>query len=58
MKRREFIRTGIGAAAFAGASLSFPFNKLWSNPTSPLPFNMIAIKGGEAERFEQNANLF
>ena len=49
MNRREFIRTGIGAAAFAGASLSFPFNKLWSNPTSPLPFDMIAIKGGEAD---------
>jgi len=57
MKRRDFIRKGFGAAAFTGASLSIPFNKLWSGtasppprlPASPLPFDMVAIKGGEAD---------
>jgi len=50
MKRREFIRTGLGAAAFAGASLSLPYsNKLWGNPYSPLPYDLIAIKGGEPD---------
>jgi len=55
MKRRDFIRKGFGAAAFAGASLSIPFNKLWSTPFLPvspsplLPFDLVAIKGGEAD---------
>ena len=65
MKRRDFLRTGIGAAAFAGASASIPFNKLWSGtpsmapglpapmppglPASPLPYDLVAIKGGEPE---------
>jgi uncharacterized protein (DUF362 family) len=61
MKRRDFIRKGIGAAAFTGASLSIPFsNKLWASPglfspflpfsSSPLlPYDMVAIKGGEAD---------
>lgn len=50
MKRREFIWKGIGAAAFAGASLSVPFNKkLWGTPLAPLPFDLVAIKGGEAD---------
>jgi len=50
MKRRDFIRTGIGAAAFTGASLSVPFSsKLWGFPSSPLPFDLVAIKGGEAD---------
>ena len=58
MKRRDFIRTGMGAAAFAGASISLPFNKLWSSPASLLPrlpaspilpFDLVAVKGGEAD---------
>jgi len=61
MKRRDFIRTGIGAAAFTGASLSIPFSsKLWASQglfspllpfsSSPLlPYDMVAIKGGEAD---------
>jgi uncharacterized protein (DUF362 family) len=56
MKRREFIRKSINTAAFAGASLSVPFgNQLWGSPlplfsSSPLlPFDMVAIKGGEPE---------
>jgi len=35
MKRRDFIRKGFKATAFAGASLAVPFNNLWA---SPLPF--------------------
>jgi uncharacterized protein (DUF362 family) len=57
MKRREFIRKSTAAAAFTGAALTIPFNKLWSNPASllprfpasPLPYDMVAIKGGEPE---------
>lgn len=57
MKRRDFIQKGIGAAAFAGASLSIPFNRLWSGtpslppglPAPMLPYDMVAIKGGEPE---------
>jgi len=58
MKRRDFIRTGFGAAAFTGASLSVPFNNLWSFPASLLPrlpaspllpFDLVAVKGGEAD---------
>jgi len=50
MKRREFIWKGIGAAAFAGASLSVPFGKrLWGGPLAPLPFDLVAVKGGEAD---------
>jgi uncharacterized protein (DUF362 family) len=57
MKRRDFIRTGFGAAAFAGASLSVPFKNLWGFPASllpslsasPLPFDLVAVKGGEAD---------
>jgi len=48
MKRRDFIRKGAGAAAFAGASLSLPFNNnLWASPL--LPFDLVAIKGGEPD---------
>ena len=57
MKRRDFIRKSAGAAAFTGAALSLPFNILWGYPTtmlprlpaSPLPYDLIAIKGGEPE---------
>jgi uncharacterized protein (DUF362 family) len=58
MKRRDFLRTGIGAAALTGTALSA--TSLWSNTSSnsplppfpsspPLPFDMVAIKGGEPE---------
>jgi uncharacterized protein (DUF362 family) len=57
MKRRDFIRKSSAAAAFTGAALALPLNKLWaypaSMPPSPhapmLPFDMVAIKGGEPE---------
>jgi uncharacterized protein (DUF362 family) len=54
MKRREFIRKTAATAAFTGASLALPLHNLWSSPlplfpASPLPFDMVAIKGGEPE---------
>lgn len=59
MKRRDFISKGLGAAALAGASLSIPFsNKLLGNHPSTLPlfhaspllpYDLVAIKGGEPE---------
>ena len=56
MKRRDFIRKGAGAAAFTGASLSIPFgSKLLASPFLPfspsplLPFDLVAIKGGEPD---------
>jgi hypothetical protein len=63
MKRRDFLRTGLGAAAFTGAAMTIPFNNLWSSPLPPvspsphlpvspsplLPYDLVAIKGGEPE---------
>jgi uncharacterized protein (DUF362 family) len=50
MRRRDFIRTGVGAAAFAGVSLSVPLGrKLWGMPPAQLPYDLIAVKGGEPE---------
>jgi uncharacterized protein (DUF362 family) len=55
MKRREFIRKSSAAAAFTGAALAVPFNSLWSSPLHPftpsplLPYDLVAIKGGEPE---------
>jgi uncharacterized protein (DUF362 family) len=63
MKRRDFISKSAAAAAFTGAALAVPFNNLWSSPlhpfslsprllvspSPPLPYDLIAIKGGEAD---------
>jgi uncharacterized protein (DUF362 family) len=55
MKRRDFIRKSAAAAAFTGAALAVPFNKLWSSPLLPfpssplLPYDLVAVKGGEPE---------
>jgi uncharacterized protein (DUF362 family) len=48
MKRRDFIRTGAGAAAFAGASLSIPGFSILRGMTLPAPlYDLVAVKGGE-----------
>jgi uncharacterized protein (DUF362 family) len=52
MKRRDFIRKGIGTVAFYSAAMSIPaysrfFNGLPSQPESP--YDLVAIKGGEPE---------
>lgn len=50
MKRREFIRKGMGAAAFAGTAFAFGglSRVMASRPYSPQEvYDMVAIKGGE-----------
>jgi uncharacterized protein (DUF362 family) len=52
MKRREFIRKGVGTAAFYGAALSLPvYSSVFKGfPNSPAgPFDLVAIKGGEPD---------
>jgi len=49
MKRRDFIRKSAAATALTGAAISFPFHKLWSATSPMLPYDLIAIKGGEPE---------
>ncbi len=53
MKRRDFIRKGIGAAALTGSAAFMPsYARLFARPlliNPPLPYDMVAIKGGEPE---------
>jgi uncharacterized protein (DUF362 family) len=52
MKRRDFIRKSMTTAALTAAAFSLPnYKKLFGSPTmtSPLPFDMVAIKGGEPD---------
>ena len=52
MKRREFIQKSVGAGLMTGAALSFgSVGNLLANTSSvpDLPYDMIAIKGGEPE---------
>jgi uncharacterized protein (DUF362 family) len=57
MKRRDFIRKGLGTVAFYGAAMSVPaYSKLFNGfPLSPQdPYDLVAIKGGEpAVMFDQ-----
>ena len=52
MKRREFIWKGLGAAALTGTAAMLPsYGKLFGFPSmgAPLPYDLVAIKGGEPE---------
>jgi uncharacterized protein (DUF362 family) len=52
MKRRDFIKRGLGAGVAAGATFVLgDFTQLFAGiPSSPaLPFDMVAVKGGEPE---------
>lgn len=51
MKRREFISRGLGAAAFAGATVSIPgYSGVLGaamGPVPPVAYDLVAIRGGE-----------
>ena len=52
MKRRDFIRKSMTSAALTAAAFSLPgLSKIYSSPSfsSPLPYDMVAIKGGEPD---------
>jgi uncharacterized protein (DUF362 family) len=57
MKRRDFIRNSVGFGVLSGAALSMGnFDRLMAEETDALqlPYDMVAIKGGEAaEMFEK-----
>ena len=50
MKRRQFIRTSMGAGFAAGAAIAFGnLNKLFAGPNPPagLPYDLVAVRNGE-----------
>jgi uncharacterized protein (DUF362 family) len=48
MKRREFVRRGIGAGIAAGTAMTMiPYNKLWGKYPAIQNFDLVAVKGGE-----------
>ena len=52
MKRRDFIWKGLGAAALTGTAAMLPgYGRLFGSPLMgpPLPYDLVAIKGGEPE---------
>jgi len=51
MDRREFMKWGIGAGVVAGTSFLTGYEKLFAASTNaaPLPFHLVAIKGGEPD---------
>lgn len=51
MKRREFIRNGIGASFMAGAVYAFsPYKKAFSTPLLPSEnYDLVALRGGEPD---------
>ena len=50
MKRRDFFRKSVGAGVVAGASLGLGgMNKLWAHSLPQNNYDLVAIKGGEAE---------
>jgi hypothetical protein len=53
MKRREFIRKSIQAGTILSASLTFPGfinNFVSKENSSSLPYDLVAIKGGEPDK--------
>jgi uncharacterized protein (DUF362 family) len=48
MKRREFVRKGIGAGIAAGSSMAMSsLNPLWGKNTTLQNYDLVAVKGGE-----------
>ena len=48
MKRRDFVRKGIGAGLAAGSAMSFiPVHNLWGKVSSLEDYDLVAIKGGD-----------
>jgi uncharacterized protein (DUF362 family) len=49
MKRRDFFRSAIGAAAVAGSGAAFGHLLRYTAGASPESFDLVAVRGGDAE---------
>ena len=50
MKRRDFLRTSVGAGLGAGAAMSMGgYDKLWAAPSQAAKYDMVAVMGGTPE---------
>lgn len=50
MKRRDFLKTSVGAGIAAGAALSLGgYGKLWSSGSSAPKYDMVAVMGGNPD---------
>ena len=48
MKRREFVRKGIGAGLAAGSAMAMGgYRKAWGNISLYQDYDLVAVKGGE-----------
>ena len=50
MKRRDFLKTSVGAGLAAGAALSMGgYEKLWHSTLAPSKYDMVAVMGGNPD---------
>ena len=50
MRRRDFLKTSVGAGMAAGAALSLGgFNKMWAARPAAAKYDMVAIMGGSPD---------
>jgi len=50
MRRRDFLKTSVGAGMATGAALSLGgFNKLWASAPSATKYDMVAVMGGNPD---------
>ena len=48
MKRREFVRKGLGAGIAAGSAMAMtPYTRVWGNISLFQNYDLVAVKGGE-----------
>ncbi len=50
MRRRDFLKSSVGAGLAAGAALSFGgYEKLWASSPAAAKYDMVAIMGGNPD---------
>src|SRR5512136_1763301 len=50
MKRRDFLKTSVGAGMAAGAALSLGgYDRLWTSASSTAKYDMVAVMGGNPD---------
>ena len=50
MKRRDFLKTSVGAGLAAGAALSLGgYEKLWASSPASAKYDMVAVMGGNPD---------
>ncbi|NJO69749.1 MAG: tat (twin-arginine translocation) pathway signal sequence, partial [Bacteroidetes bacterium] len=57
MERRDFLRRSMYAGLATGAGLTLGFDNIWASGTNnyAAPFDMVAVRGGEAEMMFEKA---